>query len=151
MLTIHRDPIWFSTAFISLCSKWHYTGVARTLSPTLYSNCNKHFHAWISITKKKTQKFLLKLLQSKILQSCGSKQACCTNVRHITTVYLMVTFRSRCTCLLFEQLKSSHSPSFTSAVVFGSRLQLLTAAKSFCGFSFYWSQCGTGNNLSVIP
>lgn len=135
MITIHRDPIWFSKAFFSLCCKWHDTGVARTLSPALYSNCNELFRTWISITKK-NQKILLKLLQSKILQSCGSKQECCTNVKHITTVYLMIAFRTRCICLLFEQLKSFHSPSFSSAVVFGSHLQLLTAVKNSCGFSF---------------
>lgn len=53
----------------------------------------------------------------------------CTNVKHVTAVYLMITFRSRCTCLLFQQLKSSHSPSFTSAVVFGSPSQLLAAGQ----------------------
>lgn len=135
-----QGPIWFSKAFSSLCSKWHDTGFARTLSPALYSNCNELFH------HKKNQKSFVKLLCG-----CGSKQECCINVKHITTVYLMIRFRSRCTCLLFEQLKSSHSPSFTSAVVFGSRVQLLTAVKSSCGFSFYWSRYCTSCNLSVIP
>lgn len=83
----------------------------------------------MGLQRKKTQKVLLKFPQFKTLQSCSSKQECCSNVKQITAVYLMITFRSRCTCLLFEQLKSSRSPSFTSAVVFGSPLQPLTAGQ----------------------
>lgn len=128
MLTIQRDSIWFSKALVSVCSKLYDTGFARTQTPTLYSICNGLFRLWVC-NAKKSPKVLLKFPQFKTLQSCSAKQKYCSNVKHITAVYLMITFRSRCTCLLFEQLKSSHSPSFTSPVVFGSPLQLLTAGQ----------------------
>lgn len=48
---------------------------------------------------QKNQKVLLKFPQFKTLQSCSSKQECCSNVKHITAVYSMIIFRSRCTRL----------------------------------------------------
>lgn len=63
---------------------------------------------------QKNPKVLLKFPQFKTLQSCSSKQECCS------------LFNDN----IQEQMYSfTHSPSFTSAVVFGSPLQLLAAGQ----------------------
>jgi len=50
---------------------------------------------------KNNNKVLFQFPQFKSLQISHSKQECRSNVKHITSFYLMIMLRSRCTCLLF--------------------------------------------------